>query len=183
MRNAIEASVGGSNCTATSPSGCLGFRLAQDLDGSPVVVGRTYTNVGQVDTQGVDLGLQYFVNEQWSLQASYSWFDFEIFDLSLSDVLLPNSPENKASLSVAFKRGRWSTGISGRWVDDFRWSAGVFQGDVFAYHTVDIDASVDLNRVARLGLNVANATDNLHRQTFGGDVLSRRALMNLSFNW
>jgi outer membrane receptor protein involved in Fe transport len=174
LRNAVDASVGGST---------LGFRLAQDLDGSTVVVGRTYTNVGQVETQGVDFGLQYFLNDAWRLQTSYSWFDFEIFDPSIEDILLPNSPKHKASMAVAFTKKRWSAGIGGRWVQGFRWSAGVFQGDVDDYYTIDLNANVELNRVVRIGLNVANLDDNLHRQTFGGDLLSRRALVNMSFHW
>ena len=172
LRNAVDNSVGGST---------LGFRLAQDLDGSTVVVGRTYTNVGRVDTQGVDLGLQYFANDAWRLQASYSWFDFDIFDPSLADVLLPNSPKHKASLSVSFNKGRWSTGISGRWVDSFRWSAGVFQGFVPDYSTVDLGATFEINDLMAVGLNVANLRDSVHHQTFGGDLLSRRALANLTF--
>ena len=35
----------------------------------------------------------------------------------------------------------------------------------------------------RLGLNVANVTDNVHNQTWGGDLLGRRALMDLTFRW
>ena len=176
LRNAVDNSVGGTT---------LGFRLGQNLDGSPVVVARTYTNVGEVDTQGVDLGIQYFVNDAWNLQASYSWFDFEIIDADpeVEDILLPNSPRNKASLAVSFVKNRWSAGLAGRWVEGFRWSAGVFQGDVDDYNTIDLRASYDLTETMRLGLNVANLRDTVHHQTFGGDLLSRRALLNLTFSW
>ena len=176
LRNAVENSVGGST---------LGFRLAQDLDGSPVIVGRTYTNVGSVDTQGVDLAVQYFFNNQWNLQASYSWFDFEILDRNqdVEDILLPNTPEHKASLSLSFRRKRWVASASGRWVDAFRWAAGVFQGDVPAYATEDIALGYSFNDSVALSVNVANVRDNVHRQTFGGDLLSRRALGTLSYSW
>jgi outer membrane receptor protein involved in Fe transport len=150
-----------------------------------VVVGRTYTNIGEVNTQGVDFGLQYFVSESWNLQASYSWFDFEIIDtdLEVQDILLPNSPEHKASLSASFVKDRWAVGIAGRWVAGFRWSAGVFQGDVPSYSTVDLNAGYSINKTMRLGLNVANLVDNGHFEAFGGDVIYRRALMNMTFNW
>ena len=183
LRNAVDNSVGGST---------LGFRLAQDLDGSTVVVGRTYTNVGKVNTQGVDFGVQYFVNEAWNLQASFSWFDFEIPGIDVgekcnigggADFLLPNSPRYKASLSASFSKDRWSAGVGGRWVEEFFWSAGVNRGCVPSYTTVDVNATFAINEVMSLGLNVANALDELHRQTFGGDVLSQRALLNMSFRW
>ena len=193
VRNAIDNSVGGTT---------FGFRLAQDLDGDTVIVGRTYTNIGQVDTQGVDFGLQYFITPAWSLQASYSWFDFEIVDAErqclsadltppeqrecqrrLDGILLPNSPENKASLSVSYVKKRWSAGLAGRWVEGFRWSAGVFQGDVPEYTTVDLTGGFSFTENIRLGVNVANLRDTVHHQTFGGDLLQRRILLNLTYWW
>jgi outer membrane receptor protein involved in Fe transport len=206
LRNAVDNSVGGN---------ALGFRLAQDLDGSTVVVGRTYANVGQVDTQGIDFGIQYFVTPKVNVQASYSWFDFEIIDAEvvdppecklppeirprgcLEDILLPNTPEHKGSLSVSYGGKRWFASLSGRWVEGFRWSAGVFTGDVSCngacndppdenardYTTVDLTGSYGITDHIRVGLNVANLLDNRHHQTFGGDILSRRALLNLAFLW
>jgi len=206
LRNAVDNSVGGN---------ALGFRLAQDLDGSTVVVGRTYANIGQVDTQGVDFGIQYFVTPKVNVQASYSWFDFELVDSEvvdppecllppeirprgcLADILLPNTPEHKASLSVSYAGKRWYASLSGRWVEGFRWSAGVFTGDVSCrgtcndppdenardYTTVDLTGSYGITDHIRVGINVANLLDNNHHQTFGGDILSRRALLNLSFLW
>ncbi len=176
LRNAVNNTIGG---------GSLGFRLATDLDGSTVVVGRTYTNVGKVDTQGVDFGLQLFLNDSWSVQASYSWFDFDILDdnADASDVLLPNSPEHKASVSVSFRKNRWAANLSARWVHGFRWSAGVFQGPVADYGTEDLSVSYRASDLVSLAFNAANLRDNVHRQTFGGDLLQRRALMNVKLMW
>jgi outer membrane receptor protein involved in Fe transport len=185
LRNAVDNSVGGNT---------LGFRLGADLNGDPVVIGRTYTNVGQVDTQGVDVGIQYFITESLNVQASYSWFDFEIVDPNLStgnpeeldqieDILLPNTPEHKGSLAISFNRKRWGVSLSGRWVQAFRWSAGVFQGDVPEYSTYDLAGHFKINKFMAVGANVANVRDSVHRQTFGGDLLSRRALGYLTFAW
>ncbi|MCP3934038.1 MAG: TonB-dependent receptor, partial [Actinomycetia bacterium] len=189
LRNAVDISVGGTAACLLDPPDprfpCLGFRLAEDLDGSTVVVGRTYTNVGKVDTQGVDLGLQLFLSNAWGVQASYSWFDFDILDdnRDASDVLLPNSPEHKASVSVSFRKNKWATSVSARWVHGFRWSAGVFQGEVDDYGTEDISVTYNANDLITVSFNAANLRDNVHRQTFGGDLLQRRALMNVKFDW
>ena len=176
LRNAVANSVSGS---------ALGFRLAEDLNGDPIIVGRTYTNVGAVDTQGIDLGIQYFLTRAWNLQASYSWFDFEILDADaeVEGILLPNSPTHKASLAVSWANQRWAASIAGRWVQGFPWSAGVFQGDVDDYSTVDVAGSYQVTKRMRLGANVANARDSVHRQTFGGDLLSRRALVYVTYAW
>jgi outer membrane receptor protein involved in Fe transport len=176
LRNAVDNSVGGST---------LGFRLAQDLDGSTVVVGRTYTNVGQVDTQGVDVGLQYFITPFFNMQVSYSWFDYEIIDENedVRAILLPNTPEHKASVAFSFVKDRWAANLGARWVQGFRWSAGVFQGDVPDYSNVDLSASYGITEMMRIGFNVANLRNTVHRQTFGGDLLARRALINLTYGW
>jgi iron complex outermembrane receptor protein len=193
LRAAVDGSVGGDS---------LGFRLAQDLDGSTTVVGRTYTNVGEVDTQGVDFGIQFFVTEALSIQASYSWFDFEILDndvpedprcdlpignedrpICIEDILLPNTPEHKGSLAVSYATPKWSVSMGGRWTEEFRWSAGVFQGPVPSYTTVDLTGSYSFNKLLTVGVNVANLFDNVNRQTFGGDLITRRALVNTTFRW
>jgi iron complex outermembrane receptor protein len=187
VRNLVAGPVGSYDL----PDSPFGFQLAKDLDADSqpccpaVVIARTYGNVGLVETQGVDLGLQYFVTNAWNLQASYSWFDFEIIDRAedLSGILVPSSPEHKASLSISFTKKHWQVSASGRWVHEFAWCAGVFCGPVPAYYTTDLTASHTFNDHVELGINVANVPDNIHRQTFGGDLLGRRALANLTFFW
>jgi outer membrane receptor protein involved in Fe transport len=170
-----------------------GAVLATSLDGAvlpsgvakPVIVARTYTNVGEVDTQGVDFGIQLFFTNALSMQGSYSWFDFEVIDENpdFADFILPNTPKNKASLGISYRAGRFSASLNGRWVDDFRWSAGVFQGEVPSYSTTDLSLSYKVSDLLTVGLNAANVADNDHRQTFGGDVITRRALGYLTFRW
>ena len=183
LRNAVQRSVGGDVLTAEGQP--LGFRMATDLDGDAVIVGRTYTNVGRVDTQGIDFGLQFFVTRSLSLQVSYSWFDFEIIDSDeeIGDILLPNTPEHKASFSASYASKRWTATFGARWVDTFRWSTGVYQGEVPAYTTADISASYRFSDLLRVGINVANFRDDVHRQTFGGDLLTRRALLFVTFTF
>src|SRR6185436_1536147 len=67
------------------------FVLSNNLDGTPIL--------GAVDTQGVDLGLNWAINSSWNVNAAYSWFDFDIQDSQpgLDRLLLPNSPKNKRS--------------------------------------------------------------------------------------
>ncbi len=82
-----------------------------------------------------------------------------------------------------FVKNRWSTSLSGRWVDDFCWVAGIYHGPVESYTTVDLAGSVAFNGTVSLGINVANLLDDEAYQAYGGDLLSRRALTNLTFRW
>ena len=132
---------------------------------------------------GGDDGWKHFITPYFNMQASYSWFDYEIIDENedIAAILLPNTPEHKSSLAFSFVKGRWAANLGGRWVQGFRWSAGVFQGEVPDYSTVDLSASYGINEMIRIGFNVANLRNTVHRQTFGGDLLARRALINLTY--
>ncbi len=159
--------------------------LSNNLDGTPIFAAASYTNFGSVDTQGIELGLNWYFRDDWTLSANYSWFDFDIQQNApgLDQILLPNTPENKIAMGISWVGDRADFGISGRWVDDFRWVVGPFQGDVQSYTTLDLSANYRIDENWSIGLNVANLFDDQHFEAFGGDLLERRALANVSYGW
>lgn len=159
--------------------------LTNNFDGTPMLAAVSYTNFGTVDTQGIDVGVDWSLNEDWTVAGAASWFDFKIQDSSpgLDRLLLPNTPEYKISAGVTYSTATWDLGVSGRWVDEFRWVVGPFQGDVESYTTFDITGNWDLSDRWSLGLNIANALDEEHWESFGGDLLGRRALGSVVFRW
>jgi len=174
----IAAALVGTLQGALGPSFAL---LSNNFDGSPALVARSYANFGEVDTQGVDIGLNYYFNSEWSLNLAYSWFDFDIknYTPGFNDILVPNSPENKYSIGVAYAGKKWNGDVGLRSVDTFRWNVGPFQGDVESYTTVDINGNYVINDHFQIGATIANAFDDEHYEAFGGDLLGRRALANL----
>jgi iron complex outermembrane receptor protein len=167
--------------------------LAPDLTTDPLfalggdgdTVALTYTNLGEVDTEGVDVGVNAFILGGGVISASFSWFDFDIKSAGagLEDQLSPNSPERKAALGFGQNKEKLDWNVSFRWVDGFRWIVGPFNGDVEAYTTVDIHYNYHFDDNWGVGINVANAFDNVHNESFGGDLLERRALGHVVFNW
>jgi len=59
----------------------------------------------------------------------------------------------------------------------------VFVGPVPDYDVVNLSTSYRINDLFGVGLDVSNALDNKHWETFGGDILRRRALGFVSLNW
>ena len=159
--------------------------LSNNLDGTQILAAASYTNFGAVDTQGIDLGLNVYLANRWTLSFAYSWFDFEFQDSAagLDRLLLPNSPENKVTGGLSYAAERYDWAVNMRWVDDFRWVVGPFQGEIPSYTTVDLVANFDLGEHWTLGLNVANALDEEHWEAFGGDIVGRRALGTVAFRW
>lgn len=157
--------------------------LSQDGSGAPIFALASYTNAGRADTQGVDVGFDVYVSPAWTIEASYSWFDFELRDAALGDRVEANAPENKLSLGLTYRAETWDASLSYRWNDDFLWAAGIFVGAVPSYEVVALDASYSINDRWSVGLNVSNLLDDQHYQAFGGDLLGRRALVNVAYRW
>jgi len=152
------------------------------VNGQPTLV-LSYANAGNVDTQGVDVGINYYANNHWLFDASYSWFDFTVKQQLAGDRLLPNAPENKLSAGVTYTGERFSSAVKYRWVEGFPWAAGVFVGDVPSYNLVDLSAAYKVNDHFGFGVDVSNLLDKKHWQSWGGDLLRRRALGHVTFTW
>ncbi len=52
-----------------------------------------------------------------------------------------------------------------------------------AYTTVDLDGNYHIDKSWTLGFNIANLGDNNKNQSWGGDLLGRRALVYGQFSW
>ena len=153
-----------------------------NLDGQPTLV-LSYANAGNVDTEGIDLAFNYYVANGWVADFNYSWFDFEVKEQQLGDQLLPNAPENKLSAGLAYTGGRFGASVKYRWVDDFPWAAGVFVGFVPSYDVIDLGLSYRFTDNLEVGVDVSNLLDEEQFQTFGGDLVTRRALGHVAFSW
>jgi iron complex outermembrane receptor protein len=152
------------------------------INGKPALV-FSYANSGVVDTQGIDVAVNYYLNDRVLTDFSYSWFDFTVKSKNERDQLLPNGPENKVSGGLSYRGDQWNGTVKVRWVDGFPWAAGVFVGDVPSYTLVDLGASYKLSNDWQIGLDVSNLFDKEHFQSFGGDLLRRRALAHVSYSW
>lgn len=160
--------------------------LSNNLDGSNILAALSYSNFGQVDTQGIDIGLNYYFLDPWRLAFSYSWFDFnpqENVPPGFDPLLEPNSPEHSFQMGLAYTADRWDADFAVRWVDDFRWSVGIFQGDVKSYATVDVNANYSIVEQWTVGVNISNLFNDKHHESFGGDIIRRRALGYVAFDW
>ena len=161
-----------------------GGQLTFAPDGSQVITAVSYTNFGQVDTQGLDMGLDVRISPEWRLNLTYSWFDFDVGQQLAGDPLVPNAPETKGSIGLGYVGERYDVAVNARFVDSFPWSVGtLYRGEVPSYETADLTANYRISERISIGLNVSNLFDDEHFESFGGDLLSRRALGTLTFSW
>ena len=150
------------------------------ITGLPLVKAVTYTNFGDVDTQGIELGLNVDLGSGWNMNVIYNWFDFDVKEQLAADPLLANAPENQYGLGFNYVADKYNGSLKYRHVDGFDWAAGVFRGPIPSYDLVDFTGSYNINDQITVGINISNLFDETHYQLFGGDLVERRALAHVS---
>ncbi len=146
------------------------------VDGLPAVV-VSYTNAGKVDERGVEVGFNYYVTEEFSLNGNWTWYDFKVVEQQAGDVLLPNAPKHKFAGGFVWAREDGiDIAMSARNVQPFTWSAGVFTGKIPAYTIVNGSIGYRISKNYRVGVTVSNLFDNKVYQLFGGSVIGRQAI-------
>ncbi len=139
----------------------------------------SYTNAGQVDQYGAELGIGVQVTDEVRADASLSLFDFDVETGSqaVGDQLLANTPTAKGTLGVSYTgRQGLDLGASVRIVDSYDWAAGVFVGEVPSSQTVDVNAGYRINHNFRVFALATNVFDQERFHLFGGSVIGRRVL-------
>jgi outer membrane receptor protein involved in Fe transport len=152
-------------------------------DGSPIFAAASKTNAGRVNTQGIELGLKYFLNKHLSAYINYNWFDFDVKEESMGTLILPNTPEHRISFGASYTLDRLDISMRYRWVDNFHWANGIFNGIVNSYDLVDLTSNIYFSNGFSFGVNISNLFNTIHYQLFGGDILHRRALATISYRW
>ncbi|HUO87035.1 MAG TPA: TonB-dependent receptor, partial [Thermoanaerobaculia bacterium] len=159
------------------------FIMSNAPDGSPILVPVSYVNFGEVESEGIELGLNYYITDNWVFDATYSWLDFEVQQELPQDPVVPNAPESKLALGLSYLADRWDASMKFRWVDDFEWAAGVFRGPVPSYEVVNLTANFHVTDNVTVGVDISNLFDDEHWEAFGGDILERRAIGHVAFRW
>ena len=134
------------------------------------------------ETRGFELGLNAEL-DPWRLDMSYTWFDFELKEEAAESSLEANTPRNQIGFGVVWSKGNFDASLRARWVEGFNWSSGVFVGRVPSYEVVDVGFNVGLSKGWHAGASITNLLDNQHYELFGGDLLGRRALAYVAFDW
>jgi len=150
------------------------------VDGKPAIV-ISYTNAGKVEEKGVEVGVNYYVNDEVMLSGNWTWYDFKVKEQRSGDKLLPNAPKHKFAAGFSWTRPDGiDMSITARNVQPFRWAAGVYEGEIPAYTLVNISGGYRFSKNYRIGVTVSNVFDNRVYQLFGGSVIGRQAIATVT---
>ncbi len=141
----------------------------------------SYGNAGKVDEYGVELGTGIWATDELLLEGNYTFFEFDVKSQALGDQLLPNTPQHRANLSVAYQgRQGFDFRVVAHLVDSYQWAAGVFGGPIPDRQFVDVSAGYQINPYLRIHAIATNVFDQERYQIYGGSVIGRRFLGGLT---
>ena len=167
------------NLAGISPLAAAG--LSRTENGNTAIV-ISYTNAGDVDQKGIDIGIGRQLSDEFRVNASFSWFDFTVNSQQTGDQLLPNTPDKKGTFSATYegKRNHFDASVSARFVAAYDWAAGVFAGKVPASQTINATAGYQFSPRYRVFATGTNILNQQRYQLYGGSVITRRVLGGIS---
>ncbi|MEJ2195734.1 MAG: TonB-dependent receptor [Ignavibacteriaceae bacterium] len=141
----------------------------------------SYTNEGEVNERGIELGLNYYLTDEFFISANWAYFDFDVENQQEGDLLLPNNPKNKFGYSIRYTNPNgYEIEFSGRSVQAFDWAAGVFAGRIPEYHLFNLFAGYKFSQRYSAGLSVTNLFDRQAYQIFGGSIVGRQLIASIT---
>jgi iron complex outermembrane recepter protein len=148
-------------------------------------------SINEVKTQGASMGLQYYLDEIFSLTGNYSWN--KLVKTNEDDPIIPafNTPEHKFNLGItargldAGNKNSWGFGVNYRWIQQFVFEGSPqFTGGIPQYDLVDAQINLyveDLNTTFKFG--GSNLLSNIHIETYGGPQVGRLAYVSILYDF
>jgi len=91
----------------------LGVASSPEIGGGADLVA-TYRNVGDVDLWGADFAMQAFLNDQFTLNATYSHLSEDYFEIPDGAPIALNAPRHKGSMALAYRNTSSGLNAEGR---------------------------------------------------------------------
>tara|TARA_Y100000768_G_C23986353_1_gene689079 strand:+ start:316 stop:3156 length:2841 start_codon:yes stop_codon:yes gene_type:complete len=178
----------------------IGFVTGADvfLDpflGNPYIldVYRIATNSSErITTQGFSLGLNYYLDNQFTINANYSWNKLNQIN---DDPIIPayNTPENKFNIGIngneidvsLFNIGKISFNTNYKWVQGFIFEGSPqFTGEIPSYGLLDFQVTKQISKLdLAVKLGASNILNNEVIQVYGGPFIGRMAYLSLLFDF
>lgn len=145
----------------------------------------------QVNTQGLNLGLNYYLTDELTLNGNYSWNTLDL--RGSNDPIIPafNTPENKFNLGITGrgyklaknKDHKLGFAVNYKWVQGFRFEGSPqFTGNINDYGLVDAQVSYQVPKwYTTFKLGASNILDNQVFQVYGGPTVGRMAYFSILF--
>jgi iron complex outermembrane recepter protein len=171
--------------------------LTQVIDGvttQQLIGGQVYrvaTNAKTtVTTQGISIGVNYFIGDKLTAGANYSYNHLNKTDNS--DPIIPafNTPRNKYNISFGgsqlkwFNQDNWSFNVNYKWIEGFVFEGSPqFTGFINSYYLIDAMIAKEIPKYKlQIKMGASNLTNNMVMQVYGGPRIGRMIYTSFLFD-
>lgn len=180
----------------------IGYNIGMDIPYTPqnplpgnFTVYRVAANAeGDVITQGISLGVNYYFLKNFALATNYS---FNKLVSGADDPIIPayNTPLHKINIGVnarglstdfrLFQLKDWGFGVNYKWIDGFLFEGSPqFTGYVPSYYLLDATLFANFNKInTMVKIGASNLTNNRIYTVYGGPYIGRMAYISLVYEW
>jgi outer membrane receptor protein involved in Fe transport len=177
----------GFNSKLSSPSLIVrkSYRTGNDTSFSHAVW--SYKNVGEVNEYGYEIGVNYYLSDEFIIDANYSTFKFEISKIDNpadKAQIQSNSPEWKGNIGVTYQnKDKYDIALKLKYIPPYYWSAGVYSGPILAYALVNLSGNYQVSKELSLSMSISNLLNRSHYQIFGGSMIGRRSVLTATYSF
>lgn len=180
----------------------LGFKIGVDLEydisSGPLTIQKVQAfryaanSDNRVTTQGIAIGLNYYLGKNYSVSGNYSWN--RLNKTFSDDPIIPafNTPEHKFNLGFGGRnlnfpigKGKKNFGfnINYKWIEGFLFEGSPqFTGDIPTYDMLDAQVNYKFTKLnTTLKIGASNILDKQRFQTYGGPRIGRLAYISLTY--
>ena len=186
-------------CYFSTYTDFIGYNIGLDIAFAPqstavqgIDVYRYAANsINEVKTQGASVGLQYYLDEKFSLTGNYSWN--KLVKTNEDDPIIPafNTPEHKFNLGITARgldaggKNSWGFGVNYRWVQQFVFEGSPqFTGAIPQYDLVDAQINLYIDQInTTFKIGGSNLLSNQHIETYGGPQVGRLAYVSILYDF
>lgn len=176
----------------------IGFNIGLDAEfdevtGLPLdvqVYRYSANSQNQVQTQGFNIGVNYYFHKIHSFQANYAWN--RIVKTDENDPIIPafNTPEHKFNVGFTAREwmkqdngNSWGYGVNYKWMEGFLFEGSPqFTGFVPTYDLLDAQINYTLARQnIMVKLGASNLLNNQAIQAYGGPAIGRLGYISILY--
>mgnify|MGYP001323846553 FL=1 len=138
-------------------------------------------NYGNVWTQGMDVAFTQIFSPKLILTGNISWYNTTEFYNKLTRKKDPiNAPKFKYNFNLNWDSKVGMVSIGFRHVDKFKWSDGIWAGNIGPYNLVDLHYKYKINNNLSASLSCLNLFNDIHNEIIGGAEMGRQIIMRFS---
>lgn len=142
-------------------------------------------------TQGVNIGMNYFLTDELTVNGNYSFNEIDL--RGSKDPIIPayNTPRNKFNIGLTGRGYKFSSNsknlfgfaVAYKWVQGFRFEGSPqFTGNISSYGLTDAQVSYSIPKIySTLKLGASNVFNNKVFQVYGGPSVGRLAYFSIVF--